>query len=141
MNYIFPKIKLNDDGLFGPTEKDHFYKPSSYHNKVAVKNSKKTKWCLRRNEQYEVFRISDEGEWECKKNKGLFSILSNGEIILGENEERLSFFPTPVNTSDAWHGYPINTGEYEPSTELVDKWLRDNIIDNRIYIKILKGQL
>lgn len=141
MNYKYPKNRLNSNGLFGPTSENHYYKPVVYHNKTAGNNKHKTLWVLKQNEQYEVFRISDEAQWLCKKNKGIFSILKNGEIIFGTNEERLSFFPTPVNSIDPWHGYPVDSGEYEPSIELIDKWLNEKIIDNRTYIKILRGQI
>ena len=141
MSYKFPKAKLNNDGLFGPTQNDNYYKPVTYHNKTAKTNKHKNTWVLKQNEQFEVFRVCDEGEWSCIKNKGLFSILDNGEVIMGANEERLSFFPKPVNDTDPYHGYPVDSGEYEPSVELVDKWLKDQIIDDRIHIKILKGQI
>lgn len=141
MSYKFPKVKLNKDGLFGPTTMSHFYKPIHYHNKAALANSNKTKWVLKQDEQFEVFKISDEAEWLCPTNRGLFSILTNGEVVLGSNEERLSFFPTPSNQSDPWHGYPVESGEYEPCSELIEKWLKNSVIDNRIHIKILRGQL
>jgi hypothetical protein len=141
MSYKFPRVKLNGSGLFGPTNRSHFYKPVSYHNKTSGVNSNKTKWVLKQNEQYEVFRVSDESKWQCNKKKGLFSILSNGEVIFGDNEERLSFFPNPMNSTDPWHGYPVDSGEYEPSIELVDQWLKEKVIDERIHIKILRGQL
>lgn len=141
MSYAFPKIKLNEDGLFGPTKVSHYYKPVTYHNKTASSNKHKTTWQLKQNEQYEAFRVSDESKWFCKKRNGLFSILNNGEVIMGSNEERLSFFPEPVNSTDPYHGYPIESGEHEPSVELVDKWLEDNIINERLHIKILKGQI
>ena len=141
MKYKYPKVKLNSDGNFGPTKNDNYYHPISYHNKNSKKSSKKTRWVLKQNEQYEVFRVSDEAKWSCDKNDGLFSILENGQIVLGENEERLSFFPNPKNEIDAWHGFPITSGEYEPSDKLVDKWYADEIIDQRMHIKILKGQL
>lgn len=141
MSYKFPKIKLNEDGLFGPTKEKHFYKPVTYHNKTAAANKHKTTWILKQNEQFEVFRVSDERKWFCKDRNGLFSILDNGDVVMGSNEERLSFFPSPVNTTDPYHGYPVDSGEYEVSTELVDKWLEDEIIDNRLHIKILKGQI
>lgn len=141
MSYKFPKIKLNEDGLFGPTTEQHFYKPVVYHNKTAAVNKHKTMWALKQNEQFEVFRISDESKWFCKERNGLFSILANGEVIMGQNEERLSFFPIPVNTTDPYHGFPIDSGEYEPSIELVDRWLKDKIIDDRLHIKILRGQV
>ncbi|MEQ8688954.1 MAG: hypothetical protein RIE86_26880 [Imperialibacter sp.] len=141
MSYNFPKIKLNKDGLFGPTTESHYYSPVSYHNKTAAPSKHKTTWKLRQSEQFEVFRVSDESKWFCKDKKGLFSILDNGEVVMGSNEERLSFFPTPVNANDSYHGYPIDSGEYEPSVELVDKWLEDKVIDDRLHIKILKGQI
>lgn len=132
---------MNSDGLFGPTLNNRFYKAVHYHNKSSTFSSNKTRWVLKKNEQYEVFRVSDANDWMCNNTRGLFSILNNGAIILGENEERLSFFPEPSNVSDAWHGYPVNSCECEPSIALVDKWLEENIIDERIHIKILKGQL
>lgn len=141
MSYKFPKYKLNKEGLFGPTLKKHFYQPVSYHNKTAATNPDKNKWVLKKGEQFEVFKLSDENVWECKDNKGLFSILSMGEQIFGSNEERLSFFPTPKNSNDSWHGYPVDSSEYEVSAALVDKWVDDKIITQRISIKILKGQL
>ncbi len=141
MSYKFPTVAINEAGLFGPTGQKHFYKPVFYHNRTALKNENKNKWVLKQNEQYEVFRVSDEGVWNCKNNNGLFSILENGQIVFGTKEERLSFFPTPVNDKDAWHGFPVNSAEYEPSSELIDKWLKYDIIDQRMSIKILKGQI
>ncbi len=141
MSYKFPKVKMNSDGLFGPTSEKHYYLPVTYHNKTATVNKHKTTWVLRQNEQYEVFKVSDENKWFCKNRNGLFSILDNGEVVMGSNEERLSFFPKPANTNDPYHGYPVDSGEYELSTELVDKWLEEEIIDTRLHIKILKGQI
>lgn len=141
MRYKFPRVKLNDDGLFGPTSKGHYYKPVSYHNRTAKREKHKSRWILKKNEQYETFKVSDESGWICLKKKGLFSILDNGHVVMGLFEERISFFPNTTNTADAWHGYPINSGECEPSIDLVDKWLEDKIIDARIHLKILKGQI
>ena len=132
---------MNSVGHFGPTTQNHYYKPVGYHNKTAATNHHKTTWILKQNEQFEVFRVSDENKWYCKERNGLFSILDKGQVVMGANEERLSFFPNTVNTTDPYHGYPVDSGEYEVSTELVDKWLKDKIIDNRLHIKILKGQI
>lgn len=141
MSYKFPKIKLNSDGNFGPTKESHYYKPVPYHNKSAKPKKDKTKWVLKQNEQYEVFRVSDEKKWFCSDRNGLFSILENGEVVMGANEERISFFPKPINTNDPFHGFPVDSCEYEPSTKLIDRWLKDKIIDDRLHIKILKGQI
>jgi hypothetical protein len=141
MGYQFPIYTLNSEGLFGPTNRNHFYKPIPYHNRSAHVNPKKSKWSLKQGCQYEVFKLSDEHMWECKKNKGLFSILSDGEEVIGKNGERLSFFPTPNNSADPWHGFPVNSSEYEPSNQLIDYWVSNKVITQRISIKILKGQL
>jgi len=140
MGYKFPKYKMNN-GLFGPTSENNYYKPIYYHNKNAVNNSNKSKWILKDGEQYEVFRLSDEGKWKCDENDGLFSILMNGNEILGQNEERIAFFRTPQNISDPWHGFPIYSSDFEPSAKLIDKWFDDKIIDERMRIKILKGDI
>lgn len=141
MAYNFPIVSLNKDGQFGPTNKNHFYFPVPYHNSTAARRGEKTTWVLKKNQQYEVFRVSDEGDWICNKCKGLFSILDNASIVLGINEERISFFPTPQNVSDPWHGYPVTSYEYDISDELIDKWLENEIIDNRIYLKLLRRQI
>lgn len=141
MSYTFPQVKQNSDGNFGPTKENHFYIPVSYHNKTAAPRKDKTTWILKKNEQFEAFKVSDEKKWFCQKKNGLFSILDGGNVIMGSNEERLSFFPNPVNPGDPFHGFPISSGEYELSISLVDQWLNDNIIDVRLHIKILKGQI
>lgn len=140
MPHKFPKYKLTN-GLFGPTTKNHFYKPVGYHNKSAKTKKDKGKWILKQGEQYEVFRLSDEGEWKCIPNQGLFSILENGNVIFGENEERLAYFPNPQNKNDEWHGYPVHSSEFEISDDLIEKLVEEDVIDIRISIKILKGQL
>lgn len=141
MKYKFPKVKQNDSGNFGPTKNCNYYFPVHYHNKTAKDRPDKTKWRLKKNEQYEVFRISDESKWACDENDGLFGILNEGNVLLGMGEERLSYFPNPANENDDWHGFPINSGEFEPSKNLVDKWHKDEIISYRMKIKILKGEI
>jgi hypothetical protein len=141
MKYKFPKVKQNESGNFGPTKNSNYYFPVHYHNKTAKSNPDKTKWCLKKNEQYEVFKISDESKWACEENDGLFGILDDGNVMLGMGEERLSYFPKPANTNDDWHGFPVNSGEFEPSKKLVKKWHKNKIIGDRMMIKILKGEI
>lgn len=62
MAYNYPKVVRNVDGTFGPTIEHHYYKPVGYHNRGAAKRVDKSKWRLKLNEQYEVFRLADEGE-------------------------------------------------------------------------------
>lgn len=141
MSSIFKKITKNSDGTFGPTSNDNFYIPISYHNKTAKNNPNKTKWKIRQNEQYCVFELSDINNWKCPERNGYFSIVENGNVKLGINEEILGFFPEKVNVTDPYHGFPVTSSDYEISDELINRWKKDEIINDRIYIKLLKCQL
>lgn len=122
------------NGMYGPTLFGHYYKPAYYHNaraknpskkgkkaKALKDNNVKTKWAIQQWEQYDVFRDADEGQWIDNIKKGLFSFRDNGNKILGENGERLAFFPTPPNKIDAWHGYPVKSKELLDD-DLIVKW-------------------
>ncbi|GAA4021621.1 hypothetical protein GCM10022386_00730 [Flavobacterium cheonhonense] len=138
---IFRTIKKNKDGTFGPTSNSNYYKPMYYHNKTAKKNKDKTKWIIKQNEQYCTFELSDDNNWKCLAQNGFFSILENGNVILGSNEEVLGFFPETINDSDPYHGYPVTSSEYEISDKLLEKWLNDKVIDSRMHVKLLKCQI
>ncbi|MWB95529.1 hypothetical protein GON26_14255 [Flavobacterium sp. GA093] len=137
----FRKITKNSDGTFGPTKSNNFYKPVAYHNKSSITKRHKTKWIIKQNEQYCTFELSHNNKWKCSIQQGYFSIVENGKFIMGSNEEVLGFFPEIVNMTDPYHGYPVSSAEYEISNPLLVKWLADKVIDNRIYIKLLKCQL
>lgn len=141
MAYDYPIVTLNKDDTFGPTLMGHKYKSVFYHNKTAAVKKGKNKWILKMNQQYEVFRIADEGIWFCNINNGLFSILDSGKEVLGMRDERLAYFVRPNNELDPWHGYPILSSEDEISEELLDFWEENKIITPQIRIKIGKGQL
>lgn len=138
---IFPKLKKGANGTFGPTIKNHYYYPVSYHNKNATPNPHKSTWCIKENQQYDVFRVADEGSWECSVAKGLFSILGDGTFTVGSGGEVLSFFPNTVNPSDYWHGFPVKSESKRPSSALLDKWVNDKIIGHSARIRIERGQL
>ena len=116
--------------------------PVTYHNKTAAKNKHKSKFILKINEQYEVFRVADEAFWICSRNNScLFSILDGGNEIFGTWDERLAYFERPQNNGDAWHGYPVLSSDIEISEELLDLWQSTNIISLKIRKKIAKGEL
>lgn len=140
MSYSYPTYTKGNN-CFGPTKNNNFYFPHPQHNKNASKNKHKTRWILKENEQYEVFRISDENAWICKSNSALFSILNNGSEIFGENEERLAFFRVPNNTTTPWHGFPVFSSDYEISTILLDDWIKNKVITLAIRMKIERGSL
>lgn len=135
MAYNYPKVKMVD-GRFGPTIIGHFYKPAYYHNKKVSGNPNKSHWLLKQNEQYEVFRLADEGQWLDKGRNGLYSIINDGEEILGLDGECLAFFPSPANNNDPWHGYP--TDSKDMSDELKDQWYEDKIVSEITYRRLLR---
>ncbi len=139
MAYNYPKITQNADGTFGPTSVGHCYIPVSYHNKVAAPRDDKNKWCLKRNEQYEVFRLADEGQWMDDTPDGLYSIVDKGNEVLGENGERIAFFPIPKNENEAWHGYPKCNPQI--SDRLIEKWHEDKVIDGIFYKRLMGRKL
>ena len=141
MAYDYPEIEKNENGNFGPTQNGHEYYPHPHHHRNANKRDGKTRWILRENEQYEVFKISDEGLWNCIDNNALFSILDEGKEIFGENEERLAFFRNPRNPNEAYHGFPIFSSEYQPSAALIQLWVGSGVINDLIALKIERGQL
>lgn len=138
MAHIYPKVKISN-GMFGPTNEGHYYKPAPYHNKTASRKDEKTTWLLKQGEQFEVFRLADEGHWYAKKPSGLFSILENGKEVFGVNGERIAFFPSPRNSNDPWHGYPVGPG-YTPD-DIADKWFRNNVIDRIQHNRLIGGRL
>ena len=88
-----------------------------------------------------MFRIADEPWRECVLNHCLFSIVDFGNIVLGEDGERLAAFPIPPNANDSWHGYPIQTDESKPSPALLDLWEDEGIITAHLRRKIETGRL
>ena len=136
MAYNYPKVVRNVDGTFGPTIVHHYYKPVGYHNRGAAKRVDKSKWRLKLNEQYEVFRLADEGDWMDAESEGLYSIVDKGKEVLGENSERIAFFPKPQNDADPWHGYPKNNPLI--SDELLETWYQNQVIDGIMYKRLMR---
>jgi hypothetical protein len=132
---------MNADGLFGPTDNKKYYKPVFYHNKTAKRNSHKSNWDITQSEQYGVFKLAAEGEWNCTEQKGAFSIVDNGDYLLGTDDEVLGFFPNPSNPQDPWHGFPVMSESKRPSSELLDKWMDKKVINYATRIRIERGVL
>lgn len=141
MDFNFPTYRRNTDGTYGPTLKEHLYKPVKYHSRIAIQNRRKSRWVLNESQQYNVFKIADEGEWICENNKCLFSIINNGDIIVGLNNERIAKFPEPRNITDSWHGYPTTSSKDEISDDLLDKWESLSIITPGTRRRIARGAI
>lgn len=136
MAYNYPKIAQNAGGTFGPTSQGHYYFPASYHNRTAAHRAEKGKWCLKKNEQYEVFRLADDNHWADNNPDGLYSVVDNGREILGLLGERVAFFRDTQNANDPWHGYPL----FNPpiSDDLIEKWHATHVIDDIFYKRLLR---
>lgn len=138
MAYNFPDIDRNADQTYGPTSRDHYYLPASYHNPTAKKRADKNRWCLKPPHQYEVFRVAELHFDKYSGDGGLYGFLNNADEVLGkDNEERFAFFPNAVN--GPWHGYPILS--IEISNEIVKRWHESNLISTRTYRDILKREI
>ena len=139
MAYNYPKVVRNVDGTFGPTIVHHYYKPVGYHNRGAAKRVDKSKWRLKLNEQYEVFRLSDEGDWMDAESEGLYSIVDKGKEVLGENSERIALFPKPQNYAYPLQCYPKNNPLI--SDELLETWYQNQVIDGIMYKRLMRHRL
>ena len=136
MSYQYPSATENNNGLFGPTNNNHYYTSVHYHKRNATHKKGKTRWAIPSNGEYHVFKTADENQWLCNNNNALFSVIDMGNEVLGENEERLGYFRVPVNTSDPWHGFPVMSSNYAPSSDLLDFWEKKGIIPYHFRLKI-----
>lgn len=138
---VFPVVARGANGLFGPTNKNHYYSPAYYHSKNAAYNQNKTRWSIKKPDEYFVFKLADEENWHCSVWDGLFSVLEKGKFIVGEGGEVLSFFPTPSNVSDPWHGFPVKSSSKRPDSALLERWVKEKVIDYSARIRIERGVL
>ncbi len=141
MPYKFPGYQRNSDSTYGPTANVKFYLAVPYHNRNASPNPMKSRWCLAEDQQYEVFRIADEGNVFCQVNKALIGLLCDCTVILGINSERLSKFPCPTNSTDPWHGFPIRSNEIDLDEGLLERLESAGIISIKTRLRIVRGKI
>ncbi len=134
----FPKVAMNN-GVFPVNIKGHTYKPAPYHGSSThgTRGGRKTRWTIPQNGQYYVFNYADERNWMDLKARGLFSFLNKCYTELGENGERLAFFPPTTKKRDTWHGYPVLSDEIE-DVSLVERWAEEDEIDVTIMQRLLR---
>ena len=129
------------DGRYGPTARDHYYVSVYYHRKNAAQNPNKSRWQIEEGQEYEVFRIGDESGWWCAASSALFSIIDQGQLSLGDEDQRLAVFPKPQNQTDSWHGWPTHASDAKPNPNLLDQWEAAGVVDYAMRIKIDKGRI
>lgn len=141
MPYQFPGYQRNSDSTYGPTANGKFYLAVPYHNRNASLNPMKSRWCLDEDQQYEVFRVAEEADVFYQVNKALIGLLCDCTVILGMNSERLSKFPCPTNSTDAWHGFPIRSNEIDLDEGLLDRLVSAGIISRITRSRIVRGKI
>ncbi len=140
------------DGKFGPDSQNNYYQPKKEHWHKAQPAKGKTRWCHDRQYEFYVFKLADEHDemmplasgdcdkrWMNDDGKGLYSIVEGGLEKLGEHDERLAFFPTPQNSGDPWHGYPVKSTNIKDN--LIDYWSKNDIITYRICKLLLRHKI
>lgn len=142
---------MTDGRRFGPTKEGRYYLPAGYHSRIKKaqppkgKKAKKQQfadkghWVIDSSQQYDVFL---EGE----KNKfiddyGMFSLLDDCKEILGNDDERLAFFPSPPEGTVDWHGYPITSKDEHLTNEMIDKFLDKKKVGLANYSRLQRGDL
>jgi len=81
--------------------------------------------------------LGDENSWQNSLDSDTYSIVDEGNVVLGMGEERLAKFPRCPHSD--WHGYPVSNVII--ATSLIDQWLAAGIIKDRIRRKLEKGEL
>lgn len=150
MSYEYKKHAMVDGKKYGPTVGGRYYQPADYHGKVKDNNKKgrkaknkehevKTHWVRTKSEQYDVFIEGENNEFI--DVHGIFSLLDDCNEIMGDNEERLAFFPTPPAGTIDWHGYPIPSTEDKLTDEMIDKFLEKQKVGSANYSRLLRRDL
>lgn len=150
MAFVYKNEIMNGD-VFGPNKIGHVYKPAPYHGVKAKCRSGKTRWAHPASAEYHVFNLADEHfdsmmktgvvdkRWLNDDKSGLYSMVDDCKEPLGMDEERLAFFPTPMNDNDSWHGYPIDSADL--GDNLIEHWHQMGIITNTTYIRLMKHKI
>ena len=131
---------------YGPTVNGKMYLSLSYHRGKGSKADKHT-WCIPPDTEYGIFHNSDKHNLH-DGNRNYWGVLETGKATLGTNGERLSIFPCTSNDQDPWHGYPVSPLEERKRNPLppdfdllVEKWIKEKVIDKAVGRKIQKLKL
>ena len=148
INYV-PQAMQN--GVYGPNNVGDTYKPAPYHGVAAKRKKQKARWAYTSSCEYYVFNLADEHDnsidengiqdkkWMNDDGRGLYSLVDDCKERLGQEGERLAFFPTPVNANDPWHGYPIDSTNV--GDNLILHWYRKKVISETTYLRLMRHRL
>lgn len=145
------QVSLSEDGVYGPNTVGHKYRPAPYHGVNARRRADKSRWAYPTSAEYHVFNLADEHQEEMDENgikdirwmndndSGLFSMVDDCSEILGKDEERLAFFPKPMNEADPWHGYPVDSSDL--GENLIEYWHNKELISNTTYLRLMRHKI
>ncbi|MDE7418968.1 MAG: hypothetical protein K2N35_02030 [Muribaculaceae bacterium] len=94
------------NGKYGPTDSGKFYMPNPVHNPTAAKRPDKTRWIISEPHQFCVFEEADLSKRLTEDGLLGLHIVNCKLEILGDEGEKIGFFPKPQNEDEPWHGYP-----------------------------------
>ena len=141
MGVNFRDVKKKD-GLYGPTASGKYYLPNPVHNPTANPRKNKTRWIISEPHQYCLFEEADLNNRIAPDGLLGLHIIEGKLQILGENGEKLGFFPTPPNADEAWHGYPVKSQRLSDDfDEYFEEMLANNVILKRECSKLIRKQI
>lgn len=126
---------------YGPSPNGKKYDSLDTHRGA---NPNKSQWTdtVTRDQEFEIFCVSDEKIWCC--DKGHYWSVGNpqGTTVLGTKGERLAKFPKTQNDSDPWHGYPVSPrlrgSDDSPSDHFIKQWISAGAISETFGKRLLR---
>lgn len=141
----FRKVTQNDSGLFGPTSKsEYYYKPKEDHNPTKKRglNQSKSHWIYTGDGQFCVFDDADENDR--RADAGLLGLDIEDKKLnqLGQDGEKVAFFPRPQNNTDPWHGHPCTMEKVgDDFDEIITTMHQNEMINKSTYNKLIKKSI
>lgn len=114
----------------GPTSSGKPYASTMAHRGHRP-SSKKSRWSVTPEEEYELFEEADVNDWRCSKGNFWNRGDVEGRRSLGTRGEKLAKFPK-ARAGEPWHGYPVSPRfdgpRGRPDDSLIERWVEDKQI-------------
>lgn len=144
------KYTRNKDNTYGPTLTGDYYISKEDHRRTAKKKFKKgviikARWAIEEGQEFGVFKDANEkyAICFCIINNCLFGLVEGGDLVIGQEGERIAKFPGTNNNKDPWHGYPVDAidSQNRPTSEMLDIWTEQKRISLATRLKIERSHL
>lgn len=137
------KVRTDSDGIMYRSCAGTSYRSVNYHRSPSGTRDTKSIWSISRHSECNIFCESEQKSWS-DTDSNRWSVAGEKAQDFGTEGERLAFFPTPTNNTDAWHGFPVlRRGRRPfrcPPDELLTKWLSEGRISYVDQQRILKAR-